>query len=115
MAWKHPRTAELYRTRGDSLAALDTTRANFRAGAAPTSQTRVQRPYEWSREGRAGSYPSCAGSERLGDRRTEWRSRALGDEANVVGLQDEEASYSPAFRSPAETQRSRCGWRRLSL
>ncbi len=64
-------------------------------------------PYEWSRGGRAGSYPSCAGSEQLGDRRTEWRGRALGDEANVVGLQDEEASYSPACRGATETQHRR--------
>src|SRR2546429_6523106 len=64
---------------------------------------RVQCPYEWSRRGRAGSYPSCAGSEQLGDRRTEWRSRALGDEANVVGLQDEEGSDSSACRDPTET------------
>src|SRR5258708_29705889 len=114
MARKHPRIAELYRTRRDSLAAVDTARANFRVGAVPTSQ-RVQCPYEWSRRGRAGSYPSCAGSEQLGDRRTEWRSRALGDEANVVGLQDEEASYSPACRDPTETQHRRRGYRRLSF
>src|SRR5271155_3913728 len=111
MARKYPRIAELYRTRRDSLAAVDTARANFRARADPTSQ-RFQCPYEWPRRGRAGSYPSCAGGEQLGD---QWRGRALGDEANVVGLQDEEASYSSACRSPAETQRRRCGWQRLSF
>ena len=89
---------------------------------APTSELEpfqphkeIQCSYEWSRRGRAGSYPSCAGSEQLGDRRTEWRGRALGDEANVVGLQDEEASYSPACRGPTETQRRRRSWRRLSF
>src|SRR5580765_6099154 len=110
MARKYPRTAELYRTRRDSLAAVDTAGAYWGVGAVPESQE-TQCPYEWSRGGRAGAYPSCAGSEQLGD---QWRGHAPGDEANLIGVQDDEASYSPAARSPAETQRQR-GWRRLGF
>src|SRR6266576_7300958 len=114
MAGKRPRIAELYRTRGDSLPAVDIARANFRAGAVPDSQgTRC--PDEWPRGGRTGSYPSCTGSEQLGDRGAERCGRALGNEANVVGLQDEEASYNSTCRGPTETKRQRRGWRRLSL
>src|SRR5258708_16788830 len=114
MAGKRPRIAELYRTRGDSLPAVDITRANFRAVAVPDSQgTRC--PDEWPGGGRTGSYPSCAGSEQLGDRGAERCGRALGNEANVVGLQDEEASYNSTCRGPTETKRPRRGWRRLSF
>src|SRR5712664_3469708 len=114
MAGKRPRIAELYRTRGDSLPAVDITRANFRAGAVPDSQgTRC--PDEWPRGGRTGSYPSCTGSEQLGDRGAERCGRALGNEANVVGLQDEEASYNSTCRGPTETKRQRRGWRRLGF
>src|SRR5258708_9943070 len=114
MAGKRPRIAELYRTRGDSLPAVDITRANFRVGAVPESQG-TQCPHEWSRRGRTGSYPSCTGSEQLGDRRAERCGRALGDEANVIGLQDEETSYSSTCRGPTETKRQQRGWRRLSF
>src|SRR5580700_10524265 len=102
MVRKHPRIAELYRTCRDSLSPVDTTRANFRTGAVPNPQGH-ECPYEWPRGGGARSYPSCTGSEQLGDRRRDWRGRAFGDEANVVGLQNEEASYSSTCRSPIET------------
>jgi hypothetical protein len=44
-----------------------------------------------------------------------WRSyaAALGHEANVVGLQDEEASYNSTCGGPTETKRQRRCGRRL--
>ena len=64
----------------------------LRAGAIPTQQ-RTQCPAERSCRGGAGSYPSCAGGEQLGH---QWRGYAFRNEANIVGLQNEEASDSSA-------------------
>ena len=65
---------------------------HLRAGAIPTQQ-RTQCPDERSCRGGAGSYPSCAGGEQLGH---QWRGYAFRNEANIVGLQNEEASDSSA-------------------
>src|SRR5207247_5283868 len=107
--------AILYReSRSNSLAAVDIARSSFRTGAVPASR-RIKCPYERSRRGRTRSYPSSAASQQLGHRGTEWRCRALGNEANIVGLQDEEASYQSTCHGPQNAQRRRRGWRRLSL
>src|SRR5271155_5224226 len=113
MPRKRPGITELYRTRSDSLSTFNIACADVRAGAVPASQG-IECPYEWSRGGRAGSHPSCAGSEQLGDRGAERCGRALRDEAYVVGLQNEEASYHSACRGPTATQRRRCSRPRLS-
>src|SRR5215469_7057837 len=67
-------------------------------------------PNECSRGGRAGSYPSHPASQQLG---YQWRSHAVRNEANIIGLQDEEASHSSACPSPAERPNQRT--RRLSV
>src|SRR5262249_50535056 len=103
MAWKRSRTAKFYGTHGNSLAGVNAARANFRTGAVATPSG-IPRPYEWARGGRAGSYPSRAGGKQVGDQR---RGRTLGDETHVVGLPDEEAADSPAYRNLAKTEHRR--------
>ena len=57
--------------------------------------------HEWSCRGGKRSYCSCARSQQLGGRRSKWRSRAIGDEADIVGLQNAEAWNKAILNSAA--------------
>src|SRR5262249_2476228 len=92
LAGKGSGTAKLYRTGSDSFSSFGIRRSGIGTGAVRLTDP-AQYAGQRSCGGGKGSHSPSTGSEQLGDRRPYWRGGTTRHEANLFGIQNEQAPH----------------------